>query len=85
MEKEKGRFIDTLYQVRHNPTLMHSRKQVCMRGTEKKRAAVPVQRRRSGVRSGKRGTAEANPFHKLRGAGVQPVDVDRYLASVRGR
>ena len=85
MEKEKGRFIDTLYQVRHNPTSMRSRKQVCMRGTEKKRATVPVQRRRSGVRSGKRGTAEANPFHKLRGAGVQPVDVDRYLASVRGR
>jgi len=56
-----------------------------MRGTEKKRATVPVQRRRSGVRSGKRGTAEANPFHKLRGAGIQPVAVDRYLVSVRGR
>lgn len=56
-----------------------------MRGTEKKRATVPVQRRRSRVRSGKRGTAVANPFHKLRGAGLQRVDVDRYLVSVRGR
>lgn len=56
-----------------------------MRGTEKKRVTVPVQRRRSGVRSVTRGTGVANPFRKLRGAGVQRVDVDRYLASVRGR
>jgi len=56
-----------------------------MRVTEKKRVTVPAQRRRSGVRSVKRGTGVANPFRKLRGVGAQPVDVDRYLASVRGR
>lgn len=56
-----------------------------MRATEKKRVTVPVQHRRPGLRSGKRGTGVANPFRKLRGAGVQRVDVDRYLASVRGR
>jgi len=56
-----------------------------MRVREKKRVTVPVQRRRPGVRSGKPGTGVANPFRKLRGAGVQPVEVDRYLASVRGR
>jgi hypothetical protein len=56
-----------------------------MRVREKKRGTIPVQRRRPGGRSGKRGTGVANPFRKLRGAGVQCVDVDRYLASVRGR
>jgi hypothetical protein len=85
MEKERERFVDTRYQVRHNSITIRSRKQVCMRGTEKKRATVPVQRRRSRVRSGKRGAAVSNPFHKLRGAGLQGIDVDRYLASVRGR
>ena len=64
---------------------MRSRKQVLMRVTEKKRLTVPTQRRRSGVRSVKRGTGVVNPFRKLRGAGLQRVDVDRYLASVRGR
>lgn len=64
---------------------MHSRKQVCMRGAEKKRATVPVQRRRSGVKSVTRATGVANPFRKLRGAGLQRINVDRYLASVRGR
>ena len=67
------------------PYPMRARKQVLMRVTEKKRVTVPAQRRRSGVKSVTRGTEVANPFRKLRGAGVQPVDVDRYLASVRGR
>lgn len=62
-----------------------SRKQGLMRETEKKRVMVPVQRRRPGVRSGKRGAGVTNPFRKLRGVGLQCVDVDRYLASVRGR
>jgi hypothetical protein len=56
-----------------------------MRVREKKRVTIPVQRRRPGGKSGTRGTGVANPFRKLRGAGVQCVDVDRYLASVRGR
>lgn len=56
-----------------------------MRVTEKKRVAVPAQRRRSGIKSVTRGAEVANPFRKLRGVGLQPVDVDRYLVSVRGR
>lgn len=67
----------------HHP--MISRKQVRMRIRDKKQVTIPVQRRRPGGRSEKRGTEVANPFRKLRGAGVQHVDVDRYLASVRGR
>lgn len=64
---------------------MRARKQVLMRVTEKKQVTIPAQRRRSGVRSVKRGTSESNPFRKLRGVGLQRVDVDRYLVSVRGR
>lgn len=56
-----------------------------MRVTEKKQVTIPAQRRRSGVRNVKRGTSESNPFRKLRGVGLQRVDVDRYLVSVRGR
>ncbi len=56
-----------------------------MRVTEKKRVTVPAQRRRAGVGSVKRGTGVANPFRKLRGVGLQRIDVDRYLVSVRGR
>ena len=67
------------------PYPMRARKQVLMRVTEKKRVTVPAQRRRSGVKSVTRGTEVANPFRKLRGAGLQRIDVDRYLASVRGR
>ena len=64
---------------------MLSRKQVRMRVRDKKRVTIPVQRRSPGIRSGERGTGVTNPFRKLRGAGVQHSDVDRYLAAVRGR
>ena len=84
MEKKRGRFVDTRYQVRHNSTANVLGNSVYARHGEKTRDG-PVQRRRSRVRSGKRGAAVANPFHKLRGAGLQRIDVDRYLASVRGR
>ena len=67
------------------PYPMRARKQVLMRVTEKKRVTVPAQRRRAGVGSVKRGTGVANPFRKLRGVGLQRIDVDRYLVSVRGR
>ncbi len=56
-----------------------------MRIAEKKRATVAGKRRRVGLRTGKRGKEPVNPFHKLRGAGAQRVEVDRYLDAVRGR
>lgn len=56
-----------------------------MRTTEKRRTAVPGKRRRAGLKTGKRGKELANPFHKLRGAGAQRLEVDRYLDAVRGR
>lgn len=56
-----------------------------MRITQKRRTTVPGKRRRAGLKTGKRGKELANPFHKLRGAGVQRVEVDRYLDAVRGR
>lgn len=56
-----------------------------MRITEKRRVTAAGKRRRAGLRIGKRGKEPANPFRKLRGAGAQRVDVDRYLNAIRGR
>ncbi|MBI5411295.1 MAG: hypothetical protein HZA21_04825 [Nitrospirae bacterium] len=60
---------------------------MAMRIIGKRRMTVRGKRRRTAtsLRTGKRGKEPVNPFHKLRGVGVQRVDVDRYLDAVRGR
>lgn len=56
-----------------------------MRIAEKRRATGTGKRRRAGLKVGARDKEPGNPFHKLRGVGAQRIDVDRYLASIRGR
>lgn len=56
-----------------------------MRIAEKRRATVTGKRRRAGLKARAREKEQENPFHKLRGVGAQRIDVDRYLASLRGR
>jgi hypothetical protein len=50
-----------------------------------KRKKTSAKRRRAGGWARKPAKGASNPFRKLRGAGAQRVDVDRYLDAIRGR
>ena len=71
-----------------------------MRITEKGQVTIPIELRKrygllrntevefvanaDGIRIAKRGAA-ANPFHALRGAARERLDVDQYIESIRDR
>lgn len=56
-----------------------------MRIAEMRLATGTGKHRRAGLKAGARDKEPGNPFHKLRGAGAQRIEVDRNLASIRGR
>jgi bifunctional DNA-binding transcriptional regulator/antitoxin component of YhaV-PrlF toxin-antitoxin module len=72
-----------------------------MRITEKGQVTIPITLRRryglqrdvevefvadkDGIRIKKRRVGAANPFRALRGAAKKRLDVDKYIASIRGR